>query len=103
MKVLVRETEKTVVFRIYGINGRECTREFFRTFFNEADGVHESTTEEKVMYGKDIVYSIETQEFCDLFKSQIDRIQYAIDELSLAIINGYTEEEFRFESDYYAL
>ena len=55
------------------------------------------------MYGKDIVYSIETQEFCDLFKSKIDRIQYAIDELSLAIINGYTEEEFRFENDYYAL
>ena len=103
MKVFVRETEKTVAFRLYGISGRECTGEFFRTFFTSEDGVHETTEDEKMRYGSDVEYSIDTQEFCDLFKRNIDKLQKAIDEIALAIISGYTEEEFHFEKEYYAL
>ncbi len=103
MKVFVRETEKTVAFRLYGIRGRECTVEFFRTFFTSEDGVHETTEDERMRYGSDVEYSIDKQEFCDLFKKNIDKLQKAIDEIALAIISGYTEEEFHFEKEYYAL
>ena len=84
-------------------NIRECTGEFFRTFFTSEDGVHETTEDEKMRYGSDVEYSIDTQEFCDLFKRNIDKLQKAIDEIALAIISGYTEEEFHFEKEYYAL
>lgn len=103
MRAYVRETEKIVNFRIYGIKGTECTREFFRTFFKEVDGVRETTAEEKMMYGNDVLYTIETQEFCDVFIQNIERIQDAIDWVAVSLIEGYSEEEFRFESDYYAL
>ena len=103
MKVFIRETEKTVTVRIYGISGRECTREFFKCFFTEKDGVHETSDDEKVRYGTDAEYSIETQEFYDFFSKHIDNIQNSIDEVALAIINGYTVEEFVFDGEYYAL
>ena len=59
MRVYIKDEKKTVAVRLYGMNGKECTRRYFDTFFHDVKEVHETTDEERELSGTDAEYTID--------------------------------------------
>jgi len=97
MKVFIKEICRDVIVRIYGTDGDEHTKEFFERFFDNVEGVYETTDDEREEYRSEGVYTIEKLENYELFAQTVKNIQQAIDEVAKALIDGRSIEEFTID------
>lgn len=103
MKVFVREYCRDVTVRIYGIDGEERTKEFFRKYFSEVDGVYETTDEEREDYSSEAVYTITKAEYYNFLAQHIDNIQKGIDEIAEAEFRRETSQDYTFDNCCYVI
>lgn len=103
MRIYIADKRKTATVRIYGIDGGECTRKYFDTFFHNVIEIHETTDEEREICGKDPEYTIDTYDLFMAFAAAIGIIQDSIDEVALAVINEQKTEEYTFDGQCYAI
>ena len=79
MRTLIKETGKTVNFRIYGVDGTEKTAEYFRRYLETDNIVYPTTDEERAEYDTDAVYTIVPYETFRKLADSIEKIQFGID------------------------
>ncbi len=103
MKVFVREYCRDVTVRIYGIDGEERTKEFFRKYFSEVDGVYETTDEEREDYNSEAVYTI-TKQIIITFSHSISSIsKRALTKLPRRNFAGKPPQDYTFENCCYVI
>ena len=103
MKVFVREYCRDVTVRIYGIDGEERTKEFFKKYFADVKGVYETTDEEREDYNSKAVYTITKAEYYNFLAQHIDNIQKGIDEIAEAEFRRETSQDYTFENCCYVI
>ena len=103
MRVYIRDERKTVFVRLYGLDGEECTRQFFDTFFHDVIEVHETTDDERNSSGTDAEYTIDERRLFDAFVSVIGNIQDSIDHVAMAMIDEEPIEEYTYDDICYAI
>lgn len=103
MKVFVREYCRDVTVRIYGIDGEERTKEFFKKYFADVEGVYGTTDEEREDYNSEAVYTITKAEYYNFLAQHIDNIQKGIDEIAEAEFRRETSQDYTFENCCYVI
>ncbi|MGN0553744.1 MAG: hypothetical protein ACI4I1_10190 [Oscillospiraceae bacterium] len=96
MRVLVKESHKTVSIRIYGLDGEERTKEFFEKYFTDVVGVYETPDEERESYESDAVWTIEKHADFSFFAQMLGVIQKSIDEIGKQLDKGANIQEYTF-------
>ncbi len=79
MKVLIRETLKTIGVNIYGTDGKLHTREFFEKYFSDTEGAYPILPEEQEEFGTDAQWVIITEADFRILADSLEAIQNAID------------------------
>lgn len=103
MKVFIREYCRDVNVRIYGVDGEERTKEFFQKYLSDAEGIYETTDEEKEDYLSEAVYTITKGEYYDCLAQEIDNIQKGLDDIAEAEFRDETEADYVFEEESYVV
>ena len=103
MKVFIREYCRDVNVRLYGIDGEERTKEFFQKYLSVAEGVYETTDEEKEDYFSEAVYTITNGAYFDCLAQEIDNIQKGIDDIAEAEFRDETVEDYIFDDELYVV
>lgn len=98
MKIFVREYCRDVTVRIYGIDGDEHTKEFFKKYFSDVKGIYETTDEEREDYNTEAVYTIVKADYYNFLAQQIESIQKGIDEVAEAKFRNETEVDYTFDN-----
>lgn len=98
MKIFVREYCRDVTVRIYGIDGDEHTKEFFKKYFSDVKGIYETTDEEREDYNTEAVYTIVKADYYNFLAQQIESIQKGIDEVAEAKFRNETAADYTFEN-----
>ena len=99
MKVLIRETLRTVGVNIYGADGQLHTKEFFEKYFSDTDGAYPTLPEEQEEFETEAEWTIITEADFLLLAETISVIQKAIDDVNELLIGGEKVWEFVFQSE----
>ena len=103
MKVFVREYCRDVNVRIYGIDGEERTKDFFKKYFADVEGVYETTDEEREDFSSEAVCTITKADDYNFLAQHIDNIQKGIDEIAEAEFRRETAQDYTFENCCYVI
>lgn len=87
MKILVRETGKTVDIEIHGVNESECTYAFFLEHFSDAEGIYETPDEEREMFSTDAEWTIDSGSVFDELAEVLSEYRKCIDEIRTQLID----------------
>ena len=99
MKVLIRETLKTIGVNIYGTDGKLHTREFFEKYFSDTDGAYPILPEEQEEFGTDAQWVIITEADFRILADSLEAIQNAIDGVQEKLAEGDSRAEYTFNAD----
>lgn len=99
MKVLIRETLKTIGVNIYGTDGKLHTREFFEKYFSDTDGAYPILPEEQEEFGTDAQWVIITEADFRILADSLEAIQNAIDGVQEKLAEGDSRVEYTFNAD----
>lgn len=102
MKVYIKDINKTATVRIYGITGKECTKEFFSVFFIRAIEIHQTTDEERTS-GTDGEFTFDTYELFREFAGKVGIIQSVLDDVSEMMIEGSVHEDWLIDNSYFVM
>lgn len=103
MKVLIRETLKTIGVNIYGTDGKLHTREFFEKYFSDTDGAYPILPEEQEEFGTDAQWVIITEADFRILADSLEAIQNAIDGVQEKLAEGDSRVEYTFNADYFLI
>ena len=103
MRVYIRDERQTVSVRLYGLDGEECTRQFFDTFFHDVKEAHETTDEEREISGTDAEYTIDEGRLFAAFAEIVGNIQDSIDHVAIAMIDEEPIGEYTFDDVCYEI
>lgn len=101
MKILIKETRKTVGVNIYGIDGNPQTKEFFEKYFTDVEGVYATPEEERKEFDTAAEWTIEKEEDFLLLANIIEDLQRSIDEVQKRLIEGAAVSEYTFDNHCY--
>lgn len=96
MKVLIRETLRTVGVNIYGADGQLHTKEYFEKYFSDTDGAYPTLPEEKEEFETEAEWTIITEADFRHFAENLAHIQNAIDEVQDKIAEGDSKAAYTF-------
>lgn len=99
MKVLIRETLKTIGVNIYGTDGKLHTREFFEKYFSDTEGAYPILPEEQEEFGTDAQWVIITEADFRILADSLEAIQNAIDCVQGQLEKGDSRSEYTFNSE----
>ena len=99
MKVLIRETLRTVGVNIYGAVGQLHTKDFFEKYFSDTDGAYPTLPEEQEEFETEAEWTIITEADFKHFAENLAHIQNAIDGVQEKLENGDSRAEYTFNSD----
>ena len=99
MKVLIRETLKTIGVNIYGTDGKLHTREFFEKYFSNVEGAYPILPEEQEEFGTDAQWVIITEADFRILTDSLEAIQNAIDCVQGQLEKGDSRSEYTFNSE----
>lgn len=97
MKVLIRETLRTVDVNIYGTDGRQCTKEYFESYFSDVDGAYPTLEAEKEEFSTDAEWVIITERDFREFADFIEEIQMTIDLVEKKLETGENKSDYIFQ------
>lgn len=99
MKILIRETLKTIGVNIYGTDGKLHTREFFEKYFSDTEGAYPILPEEQEEFGTDAQWVIITEADFRILADSLEAIQNAIDCVQGQLEKGDSRSEYTFNSE----
>lgn len=99
MKILIRETMRTVGVNIYGTDGRLHTKEYFEKYFSDTDGAYLILPEEQEEFQTEAEWVIITEADFRRFAASLETIQNAIDGVQEQLENGDSRGEYTFNAD----
>ena len=99
MKVLIRETLKTIGVNIYGTDGKQHTEEYFEKYFSDTDGAYPILPEEQEEFGTDAQWVIITEVDFRRLADSLEAIQNAIDCVQGQLEKGDSRAEYTFNAD----
>lgn len=99
MKVLIRETLKTIGVNIYGTDGKQHTEEYFEKYFSDTDGAYPILPEEQEEFGTDAQWVIITEADFRILADSLEAIQNAIDCVQGQLEKGDSRAEYTFNAD----
>ncbi len=99
MRVLIRETMKTVGVNIYGTDGKPHTEEYFEKYFSDADGIYPTLPEEREEFGTDAIWTIVTEADFRLLAQHLTVLQKAIDEVQKRLMDGDSIGKYTYNSE----
>lgn len=99
MKVLIRETLKTIGVNIYGTDGKLHTREFFEKYFSDTEGAYPILPEEQEEFGTDAQWVIIREADFRILAESLEAIQNAIDSVQEKLAEGDSRAEYTFNAD----
>ena len=88
MKVLIRETLKTIGVNIYGTDGKLHTSEFFEKYFSDVEGAYPTLPEEREEFDTEAEWTIITDADFRLLAEDLEAIQDAIDGVQEKLAEG---------------
>lgn len=98
MKVLIRETLKTIGVNIYGTDGKLHTMEFFEKYFSDVEGAYPTLPEEREEFDTEAEWTIITDADFRLLAEDLEAIQDAIDGVQEKLAEGDSRAEYTFNS-----
>lgn len=98
MKVLIRETLKTIGVNIYGTDGKQHIEEYFEKYFSDTDGAYPILPEEQEEFGTDAQWVIITEVDFRRLADSLEAIQNAIDCVQGQLEKGDSRAEYTFNS-----
>lgn len=99
MKILIRETMRTVGVNIYGTDGRQHTKEYFEKYFSGTDGVYPILPEEQEEFKTEAEWVIVTEADLRLLAASLETIQNAIDGVRERLEKGDDTAEYTFNAN----
>lgn len=99
MKVLIRETLRTVGVNIYGADGQLHTKDFFEKYFSDTDGAYPTLPEEQEEFETEAGWTIITDADFRLLAEYLEAIQDAIDGVQEKLAEGDSRAEYTFNAD----
>lgn len=99
MKVLIRETLKTIGVNIYGTDGKLHTRAFFEKYFSDVEGAYPTLPEEREEFDMEAEWTIITDADFRLLAEDLEAIQDAIDGVQEKLAEGDSRAEYTFNAD----
>lgn len=99
MKVLIRETLKTIGVNIYGTDGKLHTREFFEKYFSNVEGAYPTLPEEREEFDTEAEWTVITDADFRLLAEDLEAIQDAIDGVQGQLEKGDSRSEYTFNAD----
>lgn len=99
MKVLIRETLKTIGVNIYGTDGKLHTSEFFEKYFSDVEGAYPTLPEEREEFDTEAEWTIITEADFRLLAEDLEAIQDAIDSVQEKLAEGDSRAEYTFNTD----
>lgn len=99
MKILIRETLRTIGVNIYGTDGKLHTKEYFEKYFGDTDGAYPILPEEQEEFQTEAEWVIITEANFREFAASLETIQNAIDGVQEKIENGDSRGEYTFNAD----
>lgn len=99
MKVLIRETLKTIGVNIYGTDGKLHTSEFFEKYFSDVEGAYPTLPEEREEFDTEAEWTIITDADFRLLAEDLEAIQNAIDSVQEKLAEGDSRAEYTFNTD----
>lgn len=98
MKILIRETMRTVGINIYGTDGRLHTKEYFEKYFSDTDGAYPILPEEQEEFQTEAEWVIITEANFREFAASLETIQNAIDSVQEQLENGDSRGGYTFNA-----
>lgn len=103
MKVLIRETLRTIGVNIYGTDGGLHTKEYFEKYFDDTDGAYPILPEEQEEFQTAAEWVIITEADFREFAESLETIQNAIDGVQEKIESGDSIREYTFNAGCYLI
>lgn len=103
MKVLIRETLRTVGVNIYGTDGELHTKEYFDNYFADVDGAYPTLEAEQKEFNTDAEWTIITEKAFREFADALPLMQKAIDDVQEKLEKGDSTEKYAHKGKLYMI
>ena len=103
MKVLIRETLRTVGVNIYGADGKLHTEEYFEKHLADTSGIYPTLEAEQEEFNTDAKWTIITEEDFRKFADALPFMQKAIDDVQAKLEKGDSPEEYVFKDNLFMI